>query len=271
MSRADYLAKYLSGGDLKKTKKKSKKSKLPTSETQVVVGGLPKSSRLIQGEDANEETENPFNAVEDEYAPTSVENVAVSKENAGFRRIDDGTLVTTEVTKETVQAQPETIYRDLTGRIINIEQRKAEIEAEKERKEEEERKVKEQIGSGELDRIEQQKHEDAVAKATRFDYSIDDKSVVDHMKAKAVFDDPLSAFDTSTKQSAPFTTETGRPVYSKGIHANNRFQIKSGHFWDGIDRSNGFEDRLIRKRSEVQVGKIASKVGAESYTEYDYE
>lgn len=276
MSRADYLSKYLSGGDDKKSKKKLKKSKSTSHSTpvttQVIIGGSLAASNLKgQKNDHNETSEDPFNAVEDEFAPTSVESVSVPKENKGFRRIDDGSLVKKEEAKLQEHKQPETIFRDLSGRIIDLKERAAALKIEKERKEQQEKEVQEKIGSGELDRLKEEKLKQAFSNAKRFDYSKHDKEYIDHMKGISRFDDPLSAFDGGIKQTTSSTTETGRPVYTKGINPTNRFKIKAGYFWDGIDRSNGFEDRLVRKRSEVYVEKFTSKAAAESYTEYDYD
>lgn len=271
MSRADYLAKYLSGGEKTKLKKKSKSSKSSkkAQETHVIVGGL-NTSIPSQTKNHEDTSEDPFLAVEDEYAPTSVANTLVPKANKGFRRIDDGKIVEKTPTPAEIE-QPETIYRDLTGRIVDVKQRAAELEKEKEKREEEDQAIKEKIGSGELDKIRQQERDEQMDRAKRFDFSKDDKEYVDHMKGISSFEDPMSAFVSGNRKSTPMTTATGRPVYTKGLNPSNRFKIKAGYFWDGIDRSNGFEDRLVKKRSEVHVEKFTSKAAAESYTEYDFD
>lgn len=275
MSRADYLSKYLSGSDDKSGKKKLKKTKkhsqINSVATPVVIAGTLATSSL---DALKKEEETSQVDEESEFAPTRLTNVPVIKENKGFRRVGDGSLVKKEepaVSQSEQLEQPETIYRDLSGRIFDVKKRTAELKAEQERKEQEEREAKEKIASGELDKVRQEKHLQAVSGAKRFDYSTNDQEYIDHMKAKTQFDDPLSAFDASIKQTTPAASETGRPVYTKGLAPANRFKIKPGFFWDGIDRSSGFEDRLVKKRSEMHVEKFTSKAAAESYTEYDFE
>lgn len=266
MSRADYLSKYLPGGDDKKLKKKSKRPKSTKVEVPLIIENDTSNQLSQLVPEADEDAEALLNNEdpENEFLPVGIEVSGAPKQNKGFKRIDNGKIVAPAAPEN-----PETVYRDTSGRIIDLNERRAQLKEDKERKEKEAKELQEQINSGELSRLKEQKYNELVAKAKRFDVSKNDAEYINHMTSKERFDDPLSAFGETKKAEA--VSETGRPVYNKGINLPNRFKIKAGFFWDGIDRSNGFEESLLRKRNEIYVKKFTQKASAESYTEYDFD
>lgn len=259
MSRAAYLAKYLADEPKKKLKKRKSKD-VPNldsqSPSQILLG------TLLQLPEAPEQVSLDRG---DEFSPQQVEAPISSHANRGFKRIDNGELVE----QEKAPSAGETVYRDLSGRIINIEEKKRQIQEEKAKREMDELQVKERISTGELNKVQQRKEQEKLAQAKTHDISKTDDEYNRHMKQKAVFDDPLLAFQEKAN-SVQTATETGRAIYTGGIHPSNRFKIPAGYFWDGIDRSNGFEERLLKKRAETRVEKLAKKHDV-AYTEYDYE
>lgn len=262
MSRAEYLSKYLSGDD-KRKKKKSKKVSVPSP---VVIGG----ARNIPNMETSNDMIAAANEPDNEFLPTKVENIS-EKQLKGFKRIDDG--------KEVKQAgsplgvalqQSQTVYRDQSGRIVNLEEKRQQLKEEKKLKAAEVEKLRDQINTGELDAIKRKEAQSAEMAAKRFDVSKDDRDYVYHMKHKSRFEDPLSIFGATAPKNEE-TSKTGRPVYTGGMHPANRFKIKAGYFWDGIDRANGFEDRLIEKRNHQHVQKMTKKASKESYSDYDFD
>lgn len=58
-------------------------------------------------------------------------------------------------------------------------------------------------------------------------------------------DDPMLAFIRKKKQN-----NDGRPRYNGPDPPPNRFRIWPGYRWDGVDRSNGFEAKIIAVKNE---------------------
>lgn len=276
-ARADYLSKYLSGSEgtaeprLSKKKKKAKKKTEYAEPTRIVIhgqlGATPEPPHQVQMSTLEDDT--------DEYSPVLVSGTAPVTPNKGFKRIDNGKLSMSEQSAEP-KAHPsdevnQTVYRDLKGMIVDLEAKRTELKALKDKEAAESMHQEKQINTGDMDKIRVAQEARREAKSTRFDYSKTDIEYMEHMKQKKQFDDPVNSFAEKAVAPTSEVNATGRPVYAKGANPVNRFQIKAGHFWDGIDRSNGFEEKLLSKREEAEVTNINKKAFQESYTEYDFD
>lgn len=137
----------------------------------------------------------------------------------------------------------ETIYRDASGRIINIAMQRQEARKKIEAEEEKKRQVIElNKGDVQLVRQAEKKRELEDAKYMTLARYADDKELNEDMKEKDRWNDPAAAFLTSKKKGI---SKTGKPLY-KGAAPPNRFGILPGHRWDGVDRGNGFEKKWFQ-------------------------
>eukprot|EP00002_Diphylleia_rotans_P013207 TRINITY_DN2572_c0_g1_i3.p1 TRINITY_DN2572_c0_g1~~TRINITY_DN2572_c0_g1_i3.p1 ORF type:complete len:435 (+),score=113.73 TRINITY_DN2572_c0_g1_i3:45-1349(+) len=78
----------------------------------------------------------------------------------------------------------------------------------------------------------------------------DDEEWNDHQKDRLRWDDPMREFVQEAKERENKAgNQPAKPKY-KGAFPPNRFNIRPGYRWDGIDRSNGYEGDFFKKSSE---------------------
>lgn len=140
----------------------------------------------------------------------------------------------------------ETIYRDASGRIINVAmkraeaRRKAEAEAAKAAAELDAQK-------GDVQRAEREKRKEQLhdAKFMTVARYADDVELNDELREKERWNDPAAGF---LEKKTAGKSVSGRPLY-KGAAAPNRYGIRPGYRWDGVDRSTGFENEYFKARN----------------------
>ncbi|SPO19834.1 probable Pre-mRNA-splicing factor CWC26 [Ustilago trichophora] len=140
-----------------------------------------------------------------------------------------------------------TVYRDNSGRVIDIaafEAEQAALERSRQLKEAERKtwsqglvqKQQQQAARSQLQSVQSQ---GIARRATDEDYN-------SHFKQQERADDPALAFLAKKRITGP-----QKPKY-KGPYPPNRFNIAPGYRWDGVDRGNGFEKLLIERKSALQ-------------------
>ena len=140
----------------------------------------------------------------------------------------------------------ETIYRDASGRIINVAmkraeaRRKADVEAAKAAAE-----LEAQKGDVQLAEKEKRKEQLQDAKFMTVARYADDAELNDELKEKERWNDPAAGFLEKKKAGK---SVSGLPLY-KGSAEPNRYGIRPGHRWDGVDRSTGFEKEYFKSRN----------------------
>jgi pre-mRNA-splicing factor CWC26 len=165
-------------------------------------------------------------------------------------------------------AGEETIYRDATGRRIDVsmkraEARMAEVEREKAKKKERE----EAMGDVQRRMREERKAEVEEARFLTVARGVEDEEMNEHLKGVVRWDDPMAAYLAARKAEdgvgggrgegrGEETAEIRRGGVKKKIYsgaaAPNRYGILPGWRWDGVDRGNGFEKDWFQARSRTK-------------------
>ena len=155
-------------------------------------------------------------------------------------------------------AHAATVYRDRrTGKAINLADEAARIEAEREKKAQE---AREQFEWG---RGTKQKEAEADARAELkavanepFARRADDPKL-EKMRRDVIRDgDPMADYirqSRAQEEEKATPSESRRPVYKGPPPPPNRFGIRPGYRWDGVDRGNGWEQKL-QNHAAHQVG-----------------
>jgi pre-mRNA-splicing factor CWC26 len=160
----------------------------------------------------------------------------------------------------------ETVYRDATGRRIDVSMKRAEARAAELEKLKQERKEKEDaIGEVQKRQKEERKEKLEEAKFLGVARHADDEEMNEELKAVIRWDDPMAAYmmKKQEEEGGGRTTESRaadgdgsdgggarRRVY-QGAVPPNRYGIKPGWRWDGVDRGNGFEKEWFQARGRI--------------------
>ena len=140
----------------------------------------------------------------------------------------------------------ETIYRDASGRIINVQMKRAEA---RKKVEEEAAKAAAELEAqkGDVQRAEKEKRREQLSEAKLMPVAryADDVELNEDLKERERWNDPAAGFLEKRKEGK---SVSGQPFY-KGPAAPNRYGIKPGHRWDGVDRGIGFEKEYFAARN----------------------
>ncbi|ODQ79139.1 hypothetical protein BABINDRAFT_162198 [Babjeviella inositovora NRRL Y-12698] len=287
MSLADYLAQNYLNPD-----KKKKKRKAESSSTIIVADAAEWDHPQISDEEPEGE------------GPVRIESAVVTRESRGWKNLETGKILKTPRIVEGVvtmangavaglqtgqavedsinQKQADelhrmltenpdllgkdsaTIYRDASGRRVDVAMKRAELRAQMESDARAKEAIQRSINTGAVQLIEQEEERAQLEKAkTRpLNRYAGDKELNDELRQKERYEDPAFNFLPSATKDA--RSKTGRKLY-KGSYPANRFSIPPGYKWDGVDRSNGFEEQWYKKQNEVIERKTLSYTMQEEY------
>jgi pre-mRNA-splicing factor CWC26 len=162
------------------------------------------------------------------------------------------------------RGKEETVYRDATGRRIDISMARASARAEADAKLAKEKQEKEeQLGDIQRAAKARRKEELEEAKFMPLARTIDDEDLNRELKQRMRWDDPAAQFLSREKLEnqgrggggggggggdelgSGKAGGGGKPVY-KGAAPPNRYGIRPGYRWDGVDRGNGWESERFK-------------------------
>ena len=140
----------------------------------------------------------------------------------------------------------ETIYRDASGRIINVQMKRA--EARKKAEAEAARAAAAvEAQKGDFQRAEKEKRKQQLSEAKLMPVAryADDVELNEDLRERERWNDPAADFLEKKQKGKSIS---GKPLY-KGSAAPNRYRIRPGHKWDGVDRGTGFEKEYFTARN----------------------
>ena len=85
--------------------------------------------------------------------------------------------------------------------------------------------------------------------------AVSDKEMNDDMKETVRWGDPMLGMMSSGGKGGG--TKKGQRPKCKHNAPKNRFGIPPGYRWDGVNRTNGFEARLLRQAKEGEAADEA--------------
>jgi pre-mRNA-splicing factor CWC26 len=262
------------GGALKASKKKAKSDGAAIwkavgvaapSHAQQLAADEAAANAIIESTAADRE----MAAEAEDEAPAMVDTEGVLRMESGARaglqsaaevaaamqqKQDEEKRNTDQLTKDMGSAAKETIYRDASGRIINVALKRAEARKKVEEKERKERE-KEKAARGDVQNAEVSRRKEQLqdAKTMTVARYANDADLNDELKERGHWNDPASGFLRKKKAGKSIT---GKPLY-KGAFQPNRYGIRPGHRWDGVDRGNGFESQWFSSRNrKANVEKL---------------
>ncbi|KAL0944600.1 uncharacterized protein CTRU02_202487 [Colletotrichum truncatum] len=152
--------------------------------------------------------------------------------------------------------EQETVYRDATGRRVDVSMKRAEARRLAAEAEEKERQAK-LAPKGDVQIEEARKRREALedAKLMKFARTADDEEMNQELKEKDRWNDPMAQFMTEkTGAGAKGKKGKRRPIYT-GAAPPNRYGIRPGYRWDGVDRGNGFEGERFKALNRRERNK----------------
>ena len=158
--------------------------------------------------------------------------------------------------KKEMGAEAETVYRDKRGRKLDMLEEMMRQQRIREGKEAKQEKEEYEWGTGTKQKADKKRlaEEFAEVAAAPFARYADDPKLEAHLKDKIRADDPMAEY-IQNKRIHTDKQNHAKPKYKGPPGPGNRFGIRPGYRWDGVDRGSDFEQRLMKSLNEKSAIK----------------
>lgn len=154
--------------------------------------------------------------------------------------------------------EEETVYRDATGRRIDISMKRAEARRLAQEAEEKEKQAQEALkGDVQLEAARKRREDLENARTMTLARGADDVDMNRELKEQDRWNDPMTQFMSEKTTTTGKSKAKRKPMYP-GAAPPNRYGIKPGYRWDGVDRGNGFEAERFRALNRREMNKDLS-------------
>lgn len=172
----------------------------------------------------------------------------LKRENDEFKQRQDRMF--REMRPELSGRNADIVIRDRRGKNkeyemdVETERKKAEFEAARKKEYDRWGKGLKQIEDMEK-RVQEHVHEASKPLARM----ADDEDLQDHLRHQERLDDPMLEYFRKKKQDESRKQGIEEKPKYQGQFSDNRFNIRPGYRWDGVDRSNGYEKKYFMMKS----------------------
>ncbi|XP_052872475.1 BUD13 homolog [Anopheles cruzii] len=177
---------------------------------------------------------------------------AVREENERFRRREDELF--SKMSADLTGRDAQTVVRSKSGRRKDIEKELRE-EFEKRKHEEKKKEIYTRWGKGvkQVEDYNSRLQEAAHEMEKPLARYANDSDLDEHLKKQERIGDPMLEYLRSKRKEENQRAGIPEKPSYQGAYPDNRFNIRPGYRWDGVDRSNGFEKRWFDTMSKKKA------------------
>ena len=260
--RKEVKLKFLEEQAQKKLRKQELEEKL-LGITQVDETPKPKRRRHDTDSDSDD------NELENKEKAQVIHTTKENEMKAGLQSLDDLKSSIEAKNKNNQMSETQafdqmkgqkTIYRDKDGKIISNDSMGELMLSSKDKLRKMNEKRLNMWSQGVVQTQQKQKSRGIEELKAEKDGEEYDKAIDEEYKTASRFGDPIS--EIRKHQRGKATEKDKRILWSRKIFPPckfeappNRFDIMPGHKWDGVDRSNGFEERYLDEANQQKANK----------------